>query len=163
MQLSALTSNAGVVHQKNDVVPDMTTTQKFAPRDSCQQVRKIASAQTHFDIIGVCFSLRGRIPRSVYWFAGIGTVIIFYFGWTATASLLGKESSIALLFWLSVLLWSQLAINVKRFHDLGMSGLWFVLLLLPGIGQCVQLLLLGLQRGTLGENRFGRDPLELFA
>lgn len=123
------------------------------------------SAETHFDVFSVCFSLKGRLPRSVYWFAGIGTALLFYFGAITTAAVLGKESStasIVLLLFLLLFFWSQVAISVKRFHDFGMSGFWFLLLCFPGIGQLVQFLLLGLQRGEHGENKYGRDPLELF-
>ncbi|WP_158916058.1 DUF805 domain-containing protein [Caulobacter sp. S45] len=50
-----------------------------------------------------------------------------------------------------------LALAVRRLHDSGRSG-WWQLLQLTGIGSLV-LLIWQLQRGTTGENRFGRDPL----
>lgn len=130
-----------------------------------QQKTKAEPAKTHFDLFSVCFGFKGRIPRSVYWIAVIGSGIVFYFILIAALSVLRKESSttpFVLLFLLFLFLWSQFAIAGKRFHDIGMSGLWFPLLLLPGIGILVQFLLLGLRRGEQGENKYGRDPLELF-
>ena len=140
--------------------------QKVAIRDAFQRKTATAPPSTHFDIVSVCFSLEGRIPRSVYWFTSFGAVALFYFTLTAMSALLDKDAP-ATLFLVVLLvllfLWSQLAISVKRFHDLGMPGYWSLLLLLPGIGQLTQFFVLGLRRGSRGENRFGRDPLELFA
>ena len=128
--------------------------------------RPLAStAETHFDILSICFSFKGRIPRSVYWFSAIGSFVLFYVCLSVSLSVFGKDSSAtSLVFWLLLLIffWSQIAISVKRFHDLRMSGLWFPLILLPGIGLLVQFILLGMRRGERGENKYGRDPIELF-
>ena len=72
---------------------------------------------------------------------------------------------------------------IRRLHDLGRSGWWYLMLAVPVIGYffvptddvtlsdgevgAILLALLGavilqywfLQRGTIGENRFGPDPL----
>lgn len=139
--------------------------QSAEPNKRDQRKPVTGSAETHFDVFSVCLSLKGRVPRSVYWFVGIGSAVLFYFGAIAIISMFGEDSSATpLVFLLFVLLffWTQLAISVKRFHDLGMSGFWVPLLLIPGIGQFVQFFLLGLQRGDRGENKYGRDPIELF-
>jgi uncharacterized membrane protein YhaH (DUF805 family) len=54
-------------------------------------------------------------------------------------------------------LWSSLALTVKRWHDVGMSG-WFAILTLPPFANFMMFVLLCLLPGTAGENRFGRDP-----
>ena len=51
-----------------------------------------------------------------------------------------------------------LAVTVRRLHDHDRSG-WFILLgLLPFIGAII-LFIFNVQRGTIGDNRFGPDPL----
>ncbi|HBJ35960.1 MAG TPA: hypothetical protein DDZ51_14675 [Planctomycetaceae bacterium] len=144
---------------------DEETKQSTAKENEDQRKPVPIPDETHFDIMNVCFSFHGRVPRSVYWFALLGSIVSLYFGVIASASVFGEKSSTTSLMLLLVFLlffWSQLAIAVKRFHDLGMSGFWFPLLLLPGIGQCVQFFLLGLRRGDPDENKYGHDPLTLF-
>ncbi|HWE47335.1 MAG TPA: DUF805 domain-containing protein [Caulobacteraceae bacterium] len=53
--------------------------------------------------------------------------------------------------------WSMLAITVKRWHDIGVSG-WFSLLSLPGVTHFAVFLLLCLLPGTVGGNIYGDDP-----
>lgn len=54
-------------------------------------------------------------------------------------------------------LWSSLALTVKRWHDVGMTG-WFAILTLPPFANFMMFVLLCLLPGTTGPNRFGRDP-----
>ena len=51
-----------------------------------------------------------------------------------------------------------LTLEVRRFHDLNLSG-WYVLLnLIPVLGRPIVLLFM-VRKGTNGPNRFGDDPL----
>ena len=54
-------------------------------------------------------------------------------------------------------LWSSLALTVKRWHDVGMTG-WFAILTLPPFANFMMFVLLCLLPGTTGPNRFGGDP-----
>lgn len=54
-------------------------------------------------------------------------------------------------------LWSSLALTVKRWHDVGMTG-WFALLTLPPFANFMMFVLLCLLPGTNGANRHGSDP-----
>lgn len=54
-------------------------------------------------------------------------------------------------------LWSSLALTVKRWHDVGMTG-WFAILTLPPFANFMMFVLLCLLPGSTGPNRFGRDP-----
>ena len=95
-----------------------------------------------------------------------------YFGWRSCsaiqrASFLGRESragegigAVAILGF-GVLyiagIWSGLAIQVKRWHDMDKSG-WMVLLNFIPLANLVVLIMCGAFRGTVGPNRFGGDP-----
>ena len=55
--------------------------------------------------------------------------------------------------------WVSFAVTVKRLHDRGRTGWFFLIALIPVIGfiwLAVELMFL---KGTSGENRFGPDPL----
>ncbi|MCR1117160.1 DUF805 domain-containing protein [Escherichia coli] len=46
---------------------------------------------------------------------------------------------------------------MRRLHDTGLSGWWFVLFFIPIIGDLV-LLIFTVLKGNEGENQFGSDP-----
>jgi uncharacterized membrane protein YhaH (DUF805 family) len=118
---------------------------------------------THFDLFWVLFALRGRIPRSIFWLASIGAPVMFYLVFLFAKALLNETT---LLGWIALaiycaLIWSSIAIAVKRLHDLNWTG-WLVLIgMIPGIGQLFMLFTAGMMRGTTGVNNYGPDPLEL--
>lgn len=61
------------------------------------------------------------------------------------------------LFSLAVLI-PNIAISVRRLHDLDKSGWWLLLIFIPLIGIII-LIIWFVGRGTEGANRFGPDPL----
>ncbi len=87
---------------------------------------------------GLLFSFRGRIPRStflyyeiVYWALTLGLA------WldarlAADPALLGLRC--VLMIFLLGLLYTNLAVWVKRAHDLRHSGWWVLLSLFPNVG-----------------------------
>ena len=97
------------------------------------------------------FDFSGRASKSEYWWFQLYQIIIY-------ALSLIFQSDLALLF--SILIIVNLipiyAVGVRRIHDSNKSG-WFVLLsLIPIIGLYVLVLLI--QDGTKGKNRFGPKP-----
>jgi len=52
-----------------------------------------------------------------------------------------------------------LALQVRRLHDLNLSGWWLLVDLLPYVGWAMMVVVL-LLPGTRGRNRFGDDPRE---
>ncbi len=52
-----------------------------------------------------------------------------------------------------------LAVQIKRWHDMDMSGIWVLINLIPVIGPLIMVILCGFKRGTEGTKRFGDDPL----
>ncbi len=78
-------------------------------------------------ILDFLFSYRGRVGRLAY-FAGttaVGTVVgllAAVLGSIGHGGAPGKPSALMLL--LLPALWPILALNIKRYHDLGMSGWW---------------------------------------
>jgi uncharacterized membrane protein YhaH (DUF805 family) len=96
----------------------------------------------------------GRACRSEYWFW-----ILFYFiGALVTG---GIDAAIGMsitsgLFGLAVFL-PNLAVSIRRLHDLDRTGWWIFISLIPIIGWII-LLIWYCTKGTEGPNRFGPDP-----
>lgn len=135
------------------------------------------------NMMWLLFSLDGRASRSEYWKGSlvialgallVGVAIGFAF---ATASpfddsgaMLSEESlllvnertisivGVALVFCLP-LLWSSIALGVKRWHDRAKSGAWMLVNLVPYIGSLWAFVECGFLPGTKGENAYGPDPL----
>jgi uncharacterized membrane protein YhaH (DUF805 family) len=114
------------------------------------------------------FSFEGRVGRKQYWYYTLGVLIVFILIGVLAAVLPGQILSsvvkavitlgiivFGIALWIA-LLWSNLAIQVKRLHDLNKSGWFLLLILIPYIGPLIMMIWLGFFKGTDGDNRFGR-------
>lgn len=106
----------------------------------------------------------GRACRSEYWWFTLATMLIniavrillVVVSFVATPLTL-IVSLIGVVIGLGLFL-PSLSVCVRRLHDKDKSGWWLLLGLIPLIGAIV-LLVWFCQRGTIGPNRFGPDPL----
>ena len=110
----------------------------------------------------ILFSLRGRVPRKVFWLCGVlGPLLV-----SAMAEMLlgiaGVSERRAELLTTLLLIWPCTAVSVKRWHDRDKSGWWVLVYLIPLIGLLWTLLANGLVRGSAGPNRFGADRTDEF-
>jgi len=116
----------------------------------------------------------GRARRKAFW----GFVLFYCVGWAICAAICsygvansnfagGSDANLSPMFFIGggfVVLYAVLmiapglAITTRRLHDLGRSGWWQLLHLVPGFGTLILLALL-LRRGQQGPNRFGPSPL----
>lgn len=118
---------------------------------------------------------------------GITTVIVIFddmVGYGQNITILGEEASVGIFLLEILMVWPSFAVGARRFHDMNVTG-WWVLTFLPFylwypkaqalVGQSIYLIvpvlivlalggLLGLAQlcvpGTIGENKYGPDPLE---
>ncbi len=121
------------------------------------------------------FTISGRAPRSEYWYFFLFTIIawavLFAIGYAlgAESLIFGGDSAI-----FGIIIFAIIAIAiyiptvtvlVRRFHDCNLSGWWVLGVMIgtniPYIGILIGLasLVVTLRSGTVGENRFGPDPL----
>ena len=109
----------------------------------------------------VLFGLAGRISRSIYWlcfvfFVSLEAALVAQIMGGEQASYYGLVSSIlpaALL----ITLYSNIAVAVKRLHDLGYSGFLALALLIPFVNLAFTIWV-GILPGTAGPNRYGAAP-----
>jgi uncharacterized membrane protein YhaH (DUF805 family) len=102
--------------------------------------------------------LRGRIPRSTYWRAMIFASATFIVAFLVLEANVSRTSTLLVY---PPFFWATLALSAKRYHDLGRSAAWLLLLAIPLVGVAWVAFELGFRRGTRGENRYGPDPLVL--
>jgi uncharacterized membrane protein YhaH (DUF805 family) len=112
------------------------------------------------DAVRTCLNnyvtFNGRARRSEYWYFVLFTVIVQVIAGVLDevifrgAGVLGMVISLALLL-------PGLAVSVRRLHDVGRSGWWLLIGLVPVVGFIV-LIVWYVQRGEDGPNRFGPDP-----
>ena len=109
-------------------------------------------------------SPRGRVSRSDWWLKYVLAMIVL----TTVAGLLDAalglsdpETGVGIISIVVTLLMIVPAIIVciKRYHDRNKSGWWVLIVLIPIIGGIWQIIELGFLRGTIGQNRFGPDPV----
>lgn len=115
------------------------------------------------------FLFRGRIRRQTFWQAVICLYALGFLLGRVIASLAfklcdtreGAGNLFLLLFFASmpIILWPALAVQVKRWHDLGKPGRWVLINFVPLIGLPWAWVEMGFFRGTAGANQYGKDPL----
>ena len=121
-----------------------------------------------FDAIKIClrkyFVIKGRASRSEYWFLQLlFTPLAMYVGFWSDAVSTGTIDPPPL-YILSTIIVILLFIpsitsQIRRFHDKDKSG-WFIFInIIPLVGWLIALVML-LDKGTPGKNRFGEYPLK---
>lgn len=101
----------------------------------------------------------GRSSRSEYWYWVLFILIVqLVLGVIESAVLpITVRGLLVGIFGLIVLL-PNIAVSVRRLHDIDKSGWWLLIGLIPLLGVIV-LIVFFCQKGTDGDNRFGHDPL----
>ncbi|OFX10342.1 MAG: hypothetical protein A2516_05360 [Alphaproteobacteria bacterium RIFOXYD12_FULL_60_8] len=119
------------------------------------------------DMKWLLLSLDGRVTRASMWaFTGVYLVAGIMIAVVAPGEIdpetgqpvMSDFGGVLFLLFVVLFFWPSIAISVKRCHDRGRSG-WFMLVSaipLVNFWYLVEMLFL---RGTVGDNRFGPDPL----
>lgn len=94
----------------------------------------------------------GRAIRSQYWYFVLFTFIIGFVLGFIDGMLFGRQI-LSLIFNLAVLI-PSIAIGVRRLHDLGKTGWWYLLILVPIVGPIV-LIVWFCMKGQTTKNQYG--------
>ena len=117
------------------------------------------------EAIQICFSkyaaFEGRARRSEYWFYTLFIWIVQMILYVLGIIILGKSPEDGTNIFMSIFTLAtfvpSLAVFWRRMHDIGKSGAWFFLNLVPCIGSIV-LLVFEITDSQPGENQFGMSP-----
>ena len=101
------------------------------------------------------FKLEGRATRSEYWWFVLGGII---FQMVCTIVATKTIGILALLPFL--LIPAAITLVVRRLHDVGKSGWWFFIGLIPFVGM-IYLIYLFVQEGDSGESMYGSVPTNM--
>jgi uncharacterized membrane protein YhaH (DUF805 family) len=103
----------------------------------------------------------GRAHRREYWiFALVACLIaIALFVVDIVTGTYDREAGLGLAtgIFLLVTLLPSIAVGVRRLHDTGKSGWWWLISVIPLAGPLI-LLVICAQPGEIGDNRYGPDP-----
>lgn len=115
----------------------------------------------------ILFSFTGRIGRGTFWAAWLGMMAVSLVAGLvigAVTSSAGQETGLVLyLLFLIPSVYAGLSIQIKRWHDIGVSGWVLILAIIPFANllyMLVAFVCLGCIKGTAGPNKYGADPLE---
>jgi uncharacterized membrane protein YhaH (DUF805 family) len=109
------------------------------------------------------FSLSGRASRSEYWFWVLGGMIFQMTMIIGSIVLAIMEIPVlpGLMILAPILLVpGSITLVVRRLHDVGMSGWFWFVVLVPLIG-AIYLIYLFVQEGDAGENAYGAVPTNM--
>lgn len=111
--------------------------------------------------ISIClkkyFNFKDRASRSEYWYFQLLVTPIFI--WAQFPSNDNQILIIQLILTFGLII-PAIAAGVRRFHDKDKSGWWILISFIPFVGSIIVLVLL-IDKGTEGSNRFGNYPLKL--
>jgi len=97
----------------------------------------------------------GRARRKEYWMFFLFNIIIaLVLGFIE--GLVGGPGIIGTLYSLAVLI-PGIAVSIRRLHDIGRSGWWLLICLIPIIGPIVVLVFMA-QDSKPGDNQYGQNP-----
>ena len=114
------------------------------------------------------FSPSGRIGRAQWWLAQIAVIAIVIVVLVLLSMLhdaIGQALiadtlllAIGLVILSLMLMWMGFCLTVKRYHDRGKSGWWYLIQFIPLIGGIWALVELGFCSGDDGDNEYGGGP-----
>ena len=104
-------------------------------------------------------NFEGRSGRLEYWWYVLAYVIVFVV-LALVASVIGIVSWISNLLALALLI-PNIALGIRRFHDIGKSGWWLLLGLIPLLG-AIAIIYFAAQPSA-GANNYGEGPQPLAA
>ena len=102
-------------------------------------------------------NFRGRARRSEYWYFALANFLYCI----VTGLLSVKVPEVMYLVWIVslALLVPSLAVCVRRLHDIGKSGWWYLIGFVPYIGVII-LFVFFVKDSQPGENKWGANPKE---
>jgi len=120
------------------------------------------------NLLSTLFSANGRIRRLHFWLSRIGvsfgwmlTLVLFALpmaGYKTPPAALSTAFGLYFLVSLGVVVWIDINLLIKRWHDRDKPGVWCLMIFVPLIGWLWVLIECGFMDGTQGPNTYGPSP-----
>jgi len=118
----------------------------------------------YFDVFRKYAVFAGRARRSEYWYFSLFNFLVMFVLYLIGAALSGGDRSgpafIPYFIYVLAALLPSIGVGVRRMHDIGKSGWWLLLALIPFIGGIV-ILVFACTDSQPGPNEYGPNPKEL--
>ncbi|GLY94176.1 DUF805 domain-containing protein [Actinoplanes sp. NBRC 103695] len=111
-------------------------------------------------------TFEGRARRAEYWWFTLLNVLLYAivlavgFGLDSATGGEGVIPGVLIVLYVLAVFLPSLAVTVRRLHDAGNTGWFYLLSLIPFVGGII-LLVLTLQAGNPGPNQYGPDPRQI--
>lgn len=144
-----------------------------SPIKKQKQVRDNKNVHTFKEAVAICLNkyadFTGRACRAEYWYWGLLMFLAFIAYWGLANITMGNIitysynentfGTVTIIYWIWCLamLLPSLAVTVRRLHDIGKSGWWYFIALIPIIGG-ILLLIWMCQDGEPNANEYGTNP-----
>lgn len=106
-------------------------------------------------LVDTLLRLNGRVGRQAYWLSSLVAYIVTSLVAFVLVRGAGTAGAIPLVVVYAAVIWIAVCVSGKRLHDRGMSAWWYLIVLIPVIGQIWVLVVCGFLSGDAGANRFG--------
>ena len=111
-------------------------------------------------IIRLLFSWRGRISRAGWWLGNLMSVLVTGLLYLLSDRTSSDGSLAAYIqenggFVIATFIYIQVCLTIKRYHDIGRSGYYSLLLFIPVIGWLIIFVSCGFMKGDPNKNRYG--------
>ncbi len=107
-----------------------------------------------------CFNkyadFNGRSPRAEYWYFALFNVAVVMV-LAVLGAIIGKLFMYVYYTYVLAILVPSIAVSIRRMHDIGRSGWWVLISLVPFIGSIWYIVLAALP-SRLGPNQYGPNP-----
>lgn len=143
-------------------------TQSFSPNDptlnrSNEVLWQVEENYTAFDwfkkVIKNTFNYKGRARRKEYWYYILIASIIILIGFTLDGILDTPDTLSGLAGF--ILFFPSLAVTIRRLHDIGRSGWWYLISAIPLIGSLI-LLFWNCQETSPETNQWGAPAKKVY-
>lgn len=118
----------------------------------------------YLEVLKKYATFSGRARRKEYWFFKLFDVLVFFL-LSMVDVVIGTNDYglgfglLSIIYGLGTLI-PSLAVGVRRLHDIGKSGWWLLICLIPIIGVIVVIVFSCLD-SQVGENKYGPNPKEI--
>ena len=110
----------------------------------------------YIDVLKKYAVFNGRASRAEYWYFFLFNFIISIILSLVGAFIISNTSAISLAYGLLMLI-PSLAVAVRRLHDIGKSGWWLLMGIIPFVGVIILIVYL-VKDSQPGDNQYGPSP-----
>ena len=104
-------------------------------------------------------NFRGRARRSEFWYFFLFVFVVSFILGVIQILIWGQDANYLTGIFSLIILIPNIAVSIRRLHDTGRSGFWYLIGFIPIIGTII-LIIWYCQDSEPGDNKYGPNPKE---